>query len=83
MVSMIVDWFLNQGLVMILGFASKALSDYVSSQQHDTDTRERAKLEAQNHQLEESVRIQAKLAEEAAKHVSADDALKRLEEGSA
>ena len=83
MISALTSWFLSQGLSLILGVVVKAITDYVSNQQHEADVREKATLEEHNHQLEESVRIQAKLAEEAAKHVSDDDALKRLEEGSA
>jgi hypothetical protein len=83
MISWAVDWFLSQGLVMILGFASKALTDFVTSQQHEADVVERTKLEEHNRQLEESVRIQARLADEAAKRVSDEDALRRLEGGSA
>ena len=83
MISIITDWFLSQGLTAILGFATKAILDYLESQRHDADTAERAKLEEHSRQLEESVRIQAKLAEEAAKSVSDDDALDRLGKGTA
>lgn len=83
MVSAITSWFLSQGLSAILGFAAKMIMEYFAQQRHEDEIRERAKLEEQHRQLEDSVRIQAKLAEEAAKRVSDEDALKRLEEGSA
>lgn len=83
MIAAVVDWFLTNGIATILGFASKLILDYVTEQRHAVEIRERARLEEQNRQLEESVRIQHDLAEEAAKRVSEEDALRRLEEGSA
>lgn len=83
MISMVVDWFLSNGIAAILGFASKLITDYLTEQRHVAEVRENARLREQNSQLEESVRIQHQLAEEAAKRVSEEDALKRLEAGSA
>lgn len=83
MISTIVGWFLNQGLATILGFAAKMITDYFESQRHETEIRERARLEEQNRQLEDAVRVQHQLAEQAAKRVTDEDALKRLEDGTA
>lgn len=83
MITAIVDWFLSNGIAAILGFASKLITDYLTEQRHETEVRENARLGEQNRQLEETVRIQHQLAEEAAKRVSEEDAVKRLEEGSA
>ena len=83
MISVITTWLLNQGFVMILGFASKAITDYLADQRHEDELRETAKLQEHNRQLEDALRVEHQLAEEAAKRVSEDDALKRLEAGTA
>jgi hypothetical protein len=82
-IEILTGWLLTQGVPMILGFALNALTQYITAQQHDTDVGERARLQEHNRQLEEAVRVEHQLAEEAAKRVSEDDALKRLEAGTA
>jgi hypothetical protein len=75
----IVGWFLSQGVAALLGFASKMIADYLNAQRRDAAVRERERSE----QLEAALEMQRRLAEEAAKRVSEDDALRRMEEGSA
>lgn len=83
MIEALTGWFLSQGLSAILGFAAKMITDYFNQQRHETEIRETARLEEHNRQLEDAVRVQQQLAEEAAKRVSEEGALERLEEGSA
>jgi hypothetical protein len=82
-VAALTSWFLSQGLATILGFVAKMFTDYLAAERQKTEVAERTRLEDHNRQLEESVRIQQQLADQAAKRVTQEDSLKRLEEGSA
>jgi predicted transcriptional regulator len=82
-ISAITSWFLSQGLATLLGFAANMITQYVNTKRQEADIRENARLSENNRQLEEAVRVEHQLAEEAAKGVSEEDTQKRLEEGSA
>lgn len=83
MLATVATWLATQGASLALGFLASVIKDAWSTYQANAAQREVGELQADLAQAKEGERVQAELADQAAKRVSDDDALARLEKGDA
>ena len=83
MISSIISWLTTEGISLILGFATRAIIEYFQQRRNEQAIKDAARLETERDQAREGERVQGELADEAAKRVEPDEAIKRLQDGTA
>lgn len=81
--SAIASWIASEGIGLLLGALARVLLDYIESSRAAKAQRDAGQLETERDQAREGERVNAELADEAAKRIDHDDAIARLERGDA
>lgn len=83
MLSALLTWFASKGVSLILGYAFNFALDLYKTSQANEAQREAGRAEVEAVQAAQGAKVEADLAEEAAKPISEDDAIAQLEKGDA
>ena len=76
-------WLTTAALKAFFSALFGFVTDWMSRYERDQITEEKAKAEAERDQAREGERVANELAEEAGKRIDPEDAIKKLEDGSA
>lgn len=79
----IVTWLGVNGLSVLLGFLGDMFTQWLRDNAARAAEREAGRLEVEKAQATEAARIESELAQQASVTVSADDAVDRLDKGTA
>ncbi len=83
MLSTVAGWLASTGASLILGWVAALIKDLIDDRRNRQALERAATAERDAAQAKETARIQAELADQAAKRLEPDQAISRLEDGTA
>lgn len=83
MIETVTAWLASKGVSLILGYAFGFLRDLFNDWQAARAQKEAGRIEAERAQAQAGAEAQKRLADEGAKAVTEDDAIKQMERGGA